>query len=127
MSRFNYLDIDDILAIHSDQLTLFGGADGIRDVGQLKAAIFRPQAGYYDDLIGEAAALWESLAMNHPFVDGNKRTAFVSAAIFLYMNGMRITSEDTATWKFILGAFEAGDFNFIAIDTWLRANTSPAV
>jgi death-on-curing protein len=124
MSRFNYLDIDDILAIHSDQLSLFGGGGGVRDVGQLKAAIFRPQAGYYDDLIAEAAALWESLAMNHPFIDGNKRTALVSAGVFLYLNGLRIVSEDRATWQFILGAFEKGEFNFKAIDSWLRENTA---
>lgn len=123
MSRFNYLDMDDVLAIHRDQLALFGGADGTRDVGQLKAAIFRPQAGYYDDLIGEAAALWESLAMNHPFVDGNKRTAFVSAAIFLFLNGKQITSPDRDTWTFILGAFEGGKFNFATLDAWLRQNT----
>ncbi len=125
MSRFNYLDIDDVLAIHSDQLALFGGADGVRDIGQLKAAIFRPQAGYYDDLIGEAAALWESLAMNHPFIDGNKRTSLVSAGVFLYLNGTRIISEDDATWQFILGAFDKGNFNFETLDAWLRQNTRP--
>ena len=123
MSRFNYLDIDDVLAIHTDQLALFGGAAGTRDVGQLKAAIYRPQAGYYDDLIGEAAALWESLAMNHPFVDGNKRTALVSAGVFLFLNGLQITSKDRETWQFILGAFEAGNFNFETLDAWLRQNT----
>lgn len=125
MSRFNYLDIDDILAIHTDQLSLFGGADGTRDIGQLKAAIYRPQAGYYDDLIAEAAALWESLAMNHPFVDGNKRTAIVSVGVFLFLNGLRITSQDDATWQFILNAFDKGEFNFTIIDAWLRKNTSP--
>jgi len=123
MSRFNYLDIDDILAIHSDQLSLFGGPDGTRDVGQLKAAIFRPQAGYYDDLIGDASALWESLAMYHPFVDGNKRTAIVSTAVFLFLNGVSIVSDDDATWKFTLGAFDRGEFNFENLDAWLRQNT----
>ena len=125
MSRFNYLDIDDVLAIHTDQLKLFGGGDGMRDIGQLKAAIYRPQAGYYDDLIGEAAALWESLAMNHPFIDGNKRTALVATGVFLFLNDLRITAEDDATWQFILGAFEKGEFNFVNIDAWLRKNTAP--
>ena len=124
MSRFDYLDLDDVLLIHADQIKLFGGASGVRDLGQLKSAIYRPQAGYYDDLIAEAAALWESLAMNHPFVDGNKRTALVGCAAFLYINGLRLTAEDDATWQFILGAFDAGDFNFQNLDAWLRGHTA---
>ena len=75
----DYLTLGDVLAIHADQITTYGGAAGIRDPGQLDAALFRPQTGYYADIIAEAAALWESLSQNHPFVDGNKRTAFRSA------------------------------------------------
>ena len=75
----DYLTLGDVLAIHADQITTYGGAAGVRDPGQLDAALFRPQTGYYADTIAEAAALWESLSQNHPFVDGNKRTAMVSA------------------------------------------------
>ena len=125
MSGFIYLDIEEVLFIHGDQLRLAGGAQGVRDMGILESALFRPQTGYYPDLIAEASALWESLAMNHPFIDGNKRVAIAATFTFLYGNGTRVTAQDDDTWKFVLGSLEAGGFNFDVIDTWLRANTAP--
>ena len=80
---FDYIRVDDILAIHADQIERYGGGEGIRDPGLLEAALFRPQTGYYPTLIEEAAALWESLSQNHPFVDGNKRMAFAATYVFL--------------------------------------------
>ena len=85
---FDYIRVDDILAIHADQIERYGGGQGIRDPGLLEAALFRPQTGYYPTLIEEAAALWESLSQNHPFVDGNKRTAFAATYVFLAINGL---------------------------------------
>ena len=79
----DYLTPADVLAIHADQIAKYGGAYGVRDTGQLEAALSRPQSGYYEDVIAEAAALWESLSQNHPFVDGNKRTAFAAMYTFL--------------------------------------------
>ena len=79
----DYLTLADVLAIHEDQLARYGGDPGVRDLGLLEAALFRPQTGYYADLIAEASALWESLAQNHPFVDGNRRTAFAATYTFL--------------------------------------------
>lgn len=76
----DYLTLAEVLAIHDDQIERYGGSAGVRDCGLLEAALFRPQTGYYADLIEEAAALWESLAQNHPFIDGNKRTAFAVSA-----------------------------------------------
>lgn len=73
-----YLDMQDVLALHRTQLERFGGAPGIRDAGLIEAALARPQSGYYRDLIEEAAALWESLTMNHGFIDGNKRVGFAA-------------------------------------------------
>ena len=67
--------IEEVIEFHDALISEFGGATGVRDEGALASAIMRPQMGYYDTLIEEAAALMESLAMNHPFVDGNKRTA----------------------------------------------------
>jgi death on curing protein len=64
---FDYIRVDDILAIHADQIERYGGDEGIRDPGLLEAALFRPQTGHYLTLIDEAAALWESLSLNHPF------------------------------------------------------------
>src|SRR5271166_1920929 len=72
----DYLTLAEALAIHDDQIERYGGLSGVRDHGILEAALYRPQTGYYANLIEEAAALWESLAQNHPFIDGNKRTAF---------------------------------------------------
>lgn len=62
----DYLLLGDVLAIHEDQVETYGGSLGVRDMGQLEAALFRPQSGYYDDLIAEAAALWESLFAEPP-------------------------------------------------------------
>ena len=75
----DYVTTVEALAIHADQIERYGGLAGVRDQGLLEAALFRPQTGYYPNLIEEAAALWESLSQNHPFVDGNKRTAFAIA------------------------------------------------
>jgi Fic/DOC family len=79
----DYVTVVEAVAIHTDQIERYGGAVGVRDHGLLEAALLRPQTGYYADLIEEAAALWESLSQNHPFVDGNKRTAFAVTYVFL--------------------------------------------
>jgi death-on-curing protein len=67
----------------------YGGSAGVRDMGALEAALYRPQSGYYEDVIQQAAALWESLSQNHPFVDGNKRIAFAAMDIFLRIGGFK--------------------------------------
>ena len=79
----DYLTVADVLGLHAILLQRYGGAPGVRDPGALEAALFRPQTGYYDDIIMEASALLESLAKNYPFVDGNKRVAFAAADVFL--------------------------------------------
>lgn len=123
---FDYLTLVDVLAIHEDQVAVYGGATGVRDLGQLEAALFRPQSGYYEDLIAEAAALWESLSQNHPFVDGNKRTAFASMFTFLAINGVELTANADATWTFMSKLYRTGTFSFEQLEPWLRANTTPA-
>jgi len=122
----DYLTFAEVLAIHDDQIARYGGSPGVRDPGLLEAALFRPQTGYYADLIDEAAALWESLAQNHPFIDGNKRVAFAATYTFLAINGMRITADAEAAYDFIAGLYEANDFTFENLATWLRANVAPA-
>ena len=124
MSR-DYLTLADVLAIHADQLATYGGADGIRDPGQLEAALFRPQSGYYQDVIEEAAALWKSLSQNHPFVDGNKRTAFGATYTFLVINGVEITADADELWEFMSNLYETGNFSFEQLEPWLRQNTKP--
>lgn len=117
-----YLDIGDVLLLHAGQVQGFGGAPGLRDPGQLDAALHRPQSGYYADLVEEAAALWESLSQNHPFIDGNKRTALASMHVFLRLNGYDLTASPEALMEFVIGLYEAGDFRFDRLEAWLREN-----
>lgn len=120
----DYLTLADILAIHTDQVERYGGTHGLRDAGLLEAALFRPQTGYYEGVIEEAAAMWESLAQNHPFVDGNKRTAFAATYTFLAINGVRVTASADETYSFIMRLYETGRFRFDELVSWLRENTS---
>ena len=119
-----YITLDEALRIHEVLIEAFGGAPGVRDMGLLESALLRPQTGYYADLIEEAAALWESLAMNHPFVDGNKRVAFAVLELFLQANGLEIVPDDPTIERFIYGHLEAGTFRKDVLDAWLRANTA---
>lgn len=87
-----YLSVAQVLAIHFDQIERYGGSHGVRDLSLLESAVSRPQSSFggedlYTDIFFKAAALMHSLALNHPFFDGNKRTSIVSAARFLYING----------------------------------------
>ena len=118
----DYLTLAELLAIHEDQIARYGGSKGVRDLGLLEAAAFRSQTGYYADLVEEAAALWESLAQNHPFIDGNKRTGFAAAYTFLAINGWRIVADPEEAYEFISGLYAAGEFNFVRLAPWLRAH-----
>lgn len=120
---FEYIRVDDILAIHADQIERYGGGEGIRDPGLLEAALFRPQTGYYPTLIDEAAALWESLSQNHPFVDGNKRTAFAATYVFLAINGRDIIATDDEAQNFVLGLYATSSITFDNLRAWLSENT----
>lgn len=120
----DYLAVSDVLAMHHELIERFGGAHGVRDMGALESAVFRPQTGYYDDTIAEAAALLESLAINHPFIDGNKRIAFAAADVFLRMNRFQINAEPSAAYEFLISLFERGTFKFAELEPWLRANTT---
>ncbi len=123
----DYLTLAEVLAIHADQIQRYGGSEGIRDAGLLEAALYRPQTGYYADLVEEAAALWESLAQNHPFVDGNKRVAFAATYTFLAINGVRLTAGSEEAYAFISGLYEAGTFRFDKLAPWLRRNVEARV
>lgn len=120
----DYLTLVEVLTIHHDQIERYGGAHGIRDRGLLEAALYRPQTGHYADVIAEAAALWESMAQNHPFLDGNKRAAFAATLTFLAINGLRVTAEADAIHAFIMRLYAERAFNFAALETWLRGNVA---
>ena len=122
---YDYIRVDDVLIIHEDQISRYDGVLGIRDPGLLEAALFRPQTGHYPTLIDEAAALWESLSQNHPFVDGNKRTAFAATYVFLSINGLTIIATDQDTQSFVLGLYETGQLKFERLREWLSRNTEP--
>jgi death on curing protein len=120
----DYLTLAEVLAMHSDQIERYGGSHRVRDEGLLEAALRRPQTGYYPDLIEEAGALWKSLAQNHPFIDGNKRTAFAATYTFLSINGMRLTADAGETYAFISGLYNRNAFNFKNLLPWLRDHTT---
>lgn len=117
--------IEELLEIHDIALFEFGGSAGLRDAGALHSALMRPQLGYYDSLIEEAAALMESLAMNHPFVDGNKRTAFFATDTFLRKNGQFIDCDNDEAYDLFMRLFETNSFRFAQLHAWLEEHTKP--
>jgi len=124
MSR-DYLTLADILAIHHDLIETYGGSHGLRDPGQLEAALFRPQSGYYKDIVAETAALWESLSQNHPFVDGNKRVGLAAAITFLAINGWELTASPDYTWQFLSQRYDSGTLTFVELESWLKRHAKP--
>ena len=120
MSR-DYLTVADVLGMHIALISRYGGAPGVRDPGGLEAALFRPQTGYYGDVVAEAAAMMESLAINHPFVDGNKRIAFAAADVFLRVNGWRLKRAPMEIFAEMIQMLESGTFEIAHIEPWLRS------
>ncbi len=120
----DFLTLSEVLALHSDLIERYGGTHGIRDQGLLEAGLYRPQTGYYADLIEETAALWESLSQNHPFVDGNKRTAFAAAYAFLAINGIRLNANTDEAIAFLAGLYDTNQLSFEKLVPWLRRHTS---
>lgn len=116
----DYLTLTEVLVIHADQIERYGGTHGVRDPGLLEAALFRPQTGYYADLIEEAGALWESMSQSHPFIDGNKRTAFAATYTFLAINGAQLTADAHDTYDFVASLHDTNQFHFDHLVVWLR-------
>jgi death-on-curing protein len=119
-----YLTIADAIAIHQILIRQYGGLDGVRDMGALDAALHRPQTGYYKDIVEEAAALMESLAINHPFVDGNKRVAFAVGHVFLTINKYHISSTSDEIYKKWMKLFDDQTFDLKSLEIWLRGIVS---
>lgn len=126
MSR-DFLTLSDVLGMHTVLMERYGGASGLRDPGALESALFRPQTGYYDDIIAEAAALMESLAINHPFVDGNKRIAFAAADVFLRINNWSLHRVPVQIHAEMIQLFESGTFDIAHLEPWLRQFAKPGV
>jgi death on curing protein len=123
--RYIYLTVGEAIEMHRQLIDEFGGIHGLRDQGLLEAAIFRPQNGYYDDLVHEAAALMESLANNHAFLDGNKRISLAATDTFLRVNGYYLELETAAAHKFITEFITKREFRIGQIRDWLNRNVRP--
>jgi len=122
-----YLSIEQVIFIHKRSIDKFGGIYGIRDKGMLEAAIARPQATFggkdlYSDIYSKAAALGHSILLNHPFLDGNKRTAFTSMDLFLQENGLIITASDDECETLVLNVVKK-TYNDRELAEWLKNNT----
>lgn len=120
-----FLSVDEVLAIHESVVRTFGGPDGVRDLGLLESALYRPQTGHYADITEMAAALFESLLMNHPFLDGNKRVAFFATDVFLRLNGWRIQVNARSAHRFLGGLLETGRADFVHLLPWIREHFEP--
>lgn len=120
-----YVTTADALFFHQQLIERYGGASGIRDAGALESALHRPQTGYYDTIIHEAAALLESLVHNHPFVDGNKRVAFAVVDVFLRINGYAITVDSMTIYNYIIRLFEERTFDMEHLVPWLQEIAKP--
>jgi death on curing protein len=120
-----YLTVGEILQIHHQLVEEYGGIHGVRDRGLLESAVFRPQIGYYNSIAEEAAALMESLANNHSFLDGNKRVAFAAAHTFLLMNGYDLEAEPLGAYDFMMQSIAGGEFRFASILNWINEHIRP--
>ena len=121
-----FLSLDEVLVIHERVIEAFGGTNGVRDLGLLESALYRPRSGYYEDLIGMAAALFESLIINHPFVDGNKRVAFFATDVFLRLNGWRLELEPRDTDRLLRELLGSGRCDLDHLVSWIRASAVEA-
>lgn len=118
--KYDYPSLQEIIFMHQILLKEFGGADGLRDIGALDSGLMRPQLGYYKNIEEQSAALMESLANNHPFVDGNKRIAFFTTDTFLRMNGKYIDCDNKLAYEFFISLFEKHQFDFANLLPWLK-------
>ncbi len=114
------LSLDEVLEIHATLIEVFGGPEGVRDLGLLESALHRPGTDYYNDLHEMAAALFESLLINHPFIDGNKRVAFFATDIFLRLNGCKFEVNAQPAHQFLIGLLEAGQCDYEHLLPWVQ-------
>jgi death-on-curing protein len=121
-----FLTVAEVYRMQHRLIELFGGRYGVRDRGAVESAVFRPQTGYYNCIEEQAAALMESLANNHGFIDGNKRIAFTSADVFLRRNGFYLEVEGIDGHAFIDGSIARHEFRFAQILVWIRQHLKTA-
>lgn len=115
-----YPTLQEVLELHKRVIERYGGSPGVRDLGLLQSALLRPQSGYYRSLSTQAAALLQSLALNHAFVDGNKRVAYAAAKIFLTLNGFRLEVDPDEGETFLVDNLIAGKTDLETIAAWIE-------
>ena len=115
-----YLSINEVIVLHEYLIIEFGGSKGLANKKSLEAALMRPQSGYYESLFEEATALMESHAMNHPFIDGNKRVAFFATDVFLRFNDHFIDCDSKLAYEFFIKLFDSHSFNFENLLPWFK-------
>jgi death-on-curing protein len=123
--------IEDILILHSKSIKDFGGSHGVRDLGLLESALARPFQTFegedlYPTIFQKAAALGESLIINHPFVDGNKRTGMLAMVSLLLNSNLRFTAAPEEFYPFIIN-ISTGSMPFDEVVEWLKENTTEKV
>ena len=121
--------VEEVLVYHDQAIDLFGGSKGLRDYGSLDSALKRAWQTFasedlYPSCFEKAAAVLESIILNHPFIDGNKRTGFILCEALLETNGYTITAETDNIYDFVV-AVASGQIAFEAIVQWLKENSKP--
>lgn len=127
MKKITFLKTEQVLFIHDQMVKRFGGSLGVRDIGLMESAVARSQASFdskylYGSIFDKAAALLQSLLKNHPFVDGNKRTALTSTAIFLKKNGYKLINNHKEEVEFAVRV-DNGNLTVEQISKWLQEHS----
>jgi death-on-curing protein len=125
MKETIYPTLEEALYLHDILLEKFGGATGVLDKGLLESALARPRSGYYRTLSEQAAALMQSLAMNPPFVDGNKRVAFALTAVFLRLNGLSLKVDAKSGVHFVEITLIKERAPLDVITSWIESHARP--
>lgn len=127
MARIFFITLEQVLAIHFDQVERYDGSHGVRDLPLLESAVLRPQASFmgedlYLNIFDKSSALIHSLLLNHPFVDANKRTAMSSGVTFLHFNGydLKVSQKDFVATALKI---ESKEWNLEQISAWLKENS----
>ena len=120
-----FLTLDEVLAIHADQIRRYGGRSGIRDLALLQSALGTPETTFEGDYLHTsafemAAAYLFHISRNHPFVDGNKRVAFFATDVFLRLNGWRLDVDDERAHAFLTHGLESETCDFVHLLPWIR-------
>lgn len=120
MELTRYLSVEELLELHRRAIAAHGGSEGIRDMGLIESSLARPRSGYYESLSEQAAALLQSFAGNHAFVDGNKRVAWLAADVFLRVNGHKLKVSTSIAERFIIERVIKKHLDVHEIAKWLE-------